>query len=367
MDCLKIGLSTGMMAAALTAAGWANAQSGALPGSRQAHAAAAEEASSAGARSASAAASTAAGAASSANADAGADSGTGTGADEKPVVADPAELAFEQGRWEDAIVHYRQILAASPDDRLSLLRIAQAQRELGRHKEALETLEKARTANAPEAMVDVERARNLLALGKRDDALAALDAADHVGLRALTLLEENKDFAKVRGDARFKTVLADVRARVYPCNEEPEAKQFDFWVGRWEVRMPDGTLIGHDTITKQNGGCTIVEKWDGAGGSSGTSVSFYVPSKGQWREIWTGSTGTLADISGGLNQKGQMHMEGTVEYVNPPNVVAFRGTWTQTDDGRVRQKMEEFDLGAQAWTLWFDGIFTRMDGKQPSP
>ena len=45
-------------------------------------------------------------------------------------VADPGELAFEQGRWQDAIDEYRKLLAASPDDRLSLLRIAQAQREL---------------------------------------------------------------------------------------------------------------------------------------------------------------------------------------------------------------------------------------------
>jgi hypothetical protein len=230
-----------------------------------------------------------------------------------PVVADPAELAFEQGRWEDAITEYREILAKSPQDRLSLLRIAQAQRELRRYEAALATLEDARTANSPEAMVDVERARNLLALGRRDDALAALDAADHVGLRALTLLESGKDFAPVRADERFQRVVRNVRARVYPCEGEAEASQFDFWVGRWEVRAPDGTLIGHDTISKQNGGCTVIEQWDGSGGSSGTSVSFFVPSKGQWRQIWNGSSGNLADLSGGLMDNGQMHQEGRVE------------------------------------------------------
>ena len=82
-------------------------------------------------------------------------------------VADPAELAFEQGRWEDAIGEYREILAAYPEDRLSLLRIAQAQRELKRHDDALATLETARTANAPEAMIDLERARNLALLRSR--------------------------------------------------------------------------------------------------------------------------------------------------------------------------------------------------------
>jgi tetratricopeptide (TPR) repeat protein len=277
------------------------------------------------------------------------------------AIADPADLAFEEGRWLDAIAEYRRILDRSPEDRLSLLRIAQAQRELKRHADALETLEEARTMNAPEAMVDFERARNLLALGQRDEGLAALDSADHVGLRALALLEESEDFAAVRGESRFERVLRSVRGRVYPCEGMPEASQFDFWVGRWEVRMPDGTLIGHNTISKRDGGCSVVEQWDGAGGSSGTSVSFFVPSRDEWRQVWTGSSGTLIDITGGLNGAGAMHMEGTIEYVYPERVVAFRGTWTVADDGRVRQRMEEFDLAAQTWVLWFDGIYRRLD------
>lgn len=285
-------------------------------------------------------------------------------ADGVPVVADPADIAFEAGRWTDAIAEYRKILEQSPDDRLSLLRIAQAQRELGRHEDALQTLEQARTANAPEAMVDLERARNLLAVGQRDDGLAALDAADHVGLRALALLQQHEDFEAVRGDPRFERVVRSVRGRVYPCEGMPEASQFDFWLGRWEVRMPDGTLIGHNTITKRDGGCSIVEQWEGAGGSSGTSVSFFVPSRDQWRQVWTGSSGTLIDMTGGLTEAGEMHMEGTIEYVNPERVVAFRGTWTQAADGRVRQRLEEFDLAAQTWVLWFDGIFRRADADE---
>jgi hypothetical protein len=199
-------------------------------------------------------------------------------------VADPAELAFEEGRWEDAIGEYREILAAYPEDRLSLLRIAQAQRELKRHSDALATLESARTANAPEAMIDLERARNLALLGRDDEALAALDAADHSGVRALALVESASEFDKYRELSRFQRVNRNVRARVYPCEGIAQASAFDFWVGRWEVRMPDGTLIGTNTITKRDGGCSVQERWEGAGGSTGTSVSFYLPSRDEWRQ-----------------------------------------------------------------------------------
>jgi hypothetical protein len=274
--------------------------------------------------------------------------------------AEPAELAFEQGRWQEAIAEYREILAAYPEDRLSWLRIAQAQRELKRHEEALATLEQARTANAPEAMTDFERARNLALLGRDDDALAALDAADHSGLRALALVESAPELARFRELSRYQRVYRNVRARVYPCEGVAEASAFDFWLGRWEVRMPDGTLIGTNTITKRDGGCSIQERWEGAGGSTGTSVSFYLPSRKEWRQVWTGSSGTSFDITG-TSGNGSMHMEGTLEYVEPNRVVAFRGTWTEGADGRVRQRLEEFDVVAQTWVVWFDGFYRRLD------
>jgi hypothetical protein len=281
--------------------------------------------------------------------------------DQAPTpVADPAELAFEEGRWDDAIAEYREILAAYPEDRLSLLRIAQAQRELKRHDDALATLETARTANAPEAMIDLERARNLALLGRNDEALAALDAADHSGIRALGLVESAPEFNAYRELSRFQRVHRNIRARVYPCEGVAAASAFDFWLGRWEVRMPDGTLIGTNTIAKRDGGCSIQERWEGAGGSTGTSISFYLPSREEWRQVWTGSGGTLFDITGKA-ENGSMHMEGTIEYVETNSVVAFRGTWTEGADGRVRQRLEEFDLAAQTWVVWFDGFYRRLD------
>jgi hypothetical protein len=58
---------------------------------------------------------------------------------------------------------------------------------------------------------------------------------------------------------------------------------------------------------------------------------------------------------------GEMRMEGTIEYVEPNRVVAFRGTWSVSTDGRVRQRMEEFDVATGTWVLWFDGLFRRAE------
>jgi hypothetical protein len=275
-------------------------------------------------------------------------------------VADPAQLAFEQGRWEEAIREYRSILESYPEDRLSWLRIAQSERELGRHEQALASLERAMSNLAPEAMVHLERARNLLGVGRRDEALTELETADHLELRARRLLEEAADFDSLRGEPRFQRIYASVRRRVSPCEGMPAAAEFDFWLGSWEVRGPDGTLLGESRVSRDEGGCVIREEWLSNAGGSGTSMSVYLPSREQWRQVWVGSGGNHFDLLGGLVD-GEMQLEGTIEYFEPENVVAFRAVWSIGAGGMVRQRMEQFDLVSQTWEPWFDGFYRRID------
>ncbi|MEE8236978.1 MAG: tetratricopeptide repeat protein [Gammaproteobacteria bacterium] len=275
---------------------------------------------------------------------------------QEPSEAQPADVAFEAGDWALAIEAYRELLVTDPDNGITWLRIAQAQRGLRQHERALETLERARDAEAPAAMIDLERARNLASVGQSALALGALEAADHLGLRALSSLDEAEEFASLRTDARFERVYRGVRNRIYPCEGLPTSSAFDFWLGDWDVRLADGTLVGHSTISKEDGGCSIVETWDGAGGSSGTSINYFLPSRKQWRQVWVGSGGTLIDMVGSPVADG-MRLEGTIEYAGQDRVLAFRGTWTTVADGRVRQHLEEFNLVAQGWDTWFDGYY----------
>src|SRR5690606_29407631 len=100
-----------------------------------------------------------------------------------------------------------------------------------RHDAALETLEAARVAQAPEAMIEVERALNLVALGQREEALEALGVADHVGTRAREVIDESPALEPLRGNPEFQRIARNVRARVHPCTGWPETHQLDFWLG----------------------------------------------------------------------------------------------------------------------------------------
>lgn len=272
-------------------------------------------------------------------------------------VVSAADRAFEAGEWAVAIDEYRKLTREDPTDGISWLRIAQAQRGLNQNALALETLQMAREAFAPEAMVELERARNLAALDRLDAALRALESADHLELRAFASLDEAREFDALRSNETFQRVYRSVRRRIFPCEGIPAARNFDFWIGTWEVRTADGTLVGHNTISKTDGGCAVLERWSGAGGSTGTSINYYQPSRDQWRQLWVGSNGTIIDISG-VEQDGEMHLEGTIEYAAEERIEAFRGTWSVLPDGRVRQHFQEFNLVAQTWQDWFDGYYT---------
>jgi tetratricopeptide (TPR) repeat protein len=275
---------------------------------------------------------------------------------QEPVTVSAADSAFEAEQWALAIDEYRKLVDENPDDGISWLRIAQAQRNLDQHTVALETLQTARATFAPEAMVELERARNLVSLDQLDTALRALESSDHLGLRALASLSDAPEFDALRDNTTFQRVYRSVRRRVFPCEDIAAAREFDFWIGNWEVRLADGTLIGNNSISRSDGGCAILEQWSGAGGSTGTSMTYFQPSRDQWRQLWVGSNGTLIDISGGMRD-GQMYLEGTIEYFAQERIEAFRGTWSTLPDGRVRQHFEEFSLIAQDWQTWFDGYY----------
>ncbi len=51
----------------------------------------------------------------------------------------------------------------------------------------------------------------------------------------------------------------------------PEHRQFDFWLGSWDVTGGPklDTLVGRNTITKVSSGCALAEHWVNGSGQDG--------------------------------------------------------------------------------------------------
>ncbi len=86
----------------------------------------------------------------------------------------------------------------------------------------------------------------------------------------------------------FEHILQQTKANLRPCQFNASYQKFDFWLVHWEVygnSDKTGPLFGHNTITKTEQGCLIMEQWQGASGSSGTSMNYYDGTIGQWFNV----------------------------------------------------------------------------------
>jgi len=140
-----------------------------------------------------------------------------------------------------------------------------------------------------------------------------------------------------------------------PCSSE-EHRQFDFWIGDWEVLDEAGDLQGTNQIEQILGGCALQENWVGAEGSTGHSFNTFDKNSGRWHQTWVDGNGLLLLLDGGL-EEGSMVLSGPgVSRDGDP--ITHRISWTPLEDGRVRQYWQVFK---DDWNDVFDGYYTRVD------
>jgi len=149
--------------------------------------------------------------------------------------------------------------------------------------------------------------------------------------------------------------FASAATAAEPCGAS-EHRQFDFWLGEWNVHTPGGKLAGVNRITSEYGGCVLHERYSTGRGYSGESLNVYDAGRKLWHQTWVDSSGTLLLLEGGLRGR-SMVLEGQTTGADG-QVTKHRITWTPNADGSVRQHWESTD-GKGQWTTAFDGTYTR--------
>lgn len=138
--------------------------------------------------------------------------------------------------------------------------------------------------------------------------------------------------------------------------EAPAHREFDFWLGEWDVHTPDGKLAGTNRIESEYGGCVLHERYSTPRGYSGESLNAYDPGRKVWHQTWVDNAGTLLLLEGGF-EDGKMVLEGETRSADG-KVVQHRISWTPNADGTVRQLWESTDAEGR-WTTAFDGLYKR--------
>lgn len=141
-----------------------------------------------------------------------------------------------------------------------------------------------------------------------------------------------------------------------PC-ATPEHRQFDFWIGQWNVTEA-GQAAGRNDIQLILGGCVLLENWTGSEGGAGKSLNWYDRVDGLWHQQWVDAAGGGLSLAGKFAD-GVMRLEGTRPATAKQPAMRHRITWTPLPDGKVRQLWESAPVGKDEWSKQFDGTYER--------
>ena len=133
-------------------------------------------------------------------------------------------------------------------------------------------------------------------------------------------------------------------------------RQFDFWLGEWEVMNSEGNKVGENSISKMEGDCILVEKWQGAQGLNGTSHNYYDPSDKSWNQLWLDNRGGILKLKGAL-ESGQMVMRSALAEDTEGNSSYNQISWRLNDDGTVTQLWELYNDEGKLIRQLFLGIY----------
>jgi tetratricopeptide (TPR) repeat protein len=283
-----------------------------------------------------------------------------SGADPRTAAA-AADAAYQARDWARATPLYERLVQEQADGYTNWLRLGACLHGIGQNARALEAYERARTHGAPPSAVEYGVAVALASMGDTDRAFAALSEAVKQGHGRPDLMLSDPDLGTLRRDPRFAVLVQQAQQNQAPCASRAESRQFDFWVGDWNVVTTlELTPVGRSHIERGLGDCVIWENWTSLGesGYSGKSYNVYNPDQKRWEQFWVDNQGGMIHFCGTLTA-GVMDFYTDVIPQADGKALQRRLRFYNLGPDRVRQFSEGSTDAGKTWTVEYDFTYHR--------
>jgi hypothetical protein len=101
------------------------------------------------------------------------------------------------------------------------------------------------------------------------------------------------------------------RGRAHQSCTDSHYRDFDFWLGDWNVVAADGSITGAtNRIVRELEGCALIENWTAANGSRGRSLNAFDQTDGRWHQMWVAPNGFAPLRISGVKKDGVLEMAG---------------------------------------------------------
>ncbi len=143
-----------------------------------------------------------------------------------------------------------------------------------------------------------------------------------------------------------------------PACQEPPFRQFDFWVGKWNVKNAKDVQVGTSEVSRVSEGCAVREQWRAASGQGGTSLNYYDASDHEWHQDWVGGDGTILHLHGG--RQGEVMILGNTMKTSKGGTYRNRITYTPLPGGKVEQEWAASTDEGKTWQVSFLGTYEKV-------
>jgi len=261
---------------------------------------------------------------------------------------------------QDVAAEFASLEKSGNESAQDWLRLARDARNVDELEIAKNSLDRASGYGLSPIQFGIEKARILVASNDPAGATTELQNVFAAGFTSVGVLTNDPLINSMAGRKDYDELVRKMSVQAYPCAHQDGFRDFDFWIGEWDVHLANGALAGSNIIKPVVRGCALSEHWANANGGTGMSINYLDKASDEWVQVWSAEDGSQIIIRGGLTDDG-MAMEGYIHYVGNGTTAPFRALWTPLPDGRVRQYFEQSNDDGDTWVQWFEGFYTRKN------
>lgn len=277
-----------------------------------------------------------------------------------PEQRSAANEQFTAKDWQRAAEAYSRIAAAEPQNVNALYRLGSSLYNLKKYDQALDAFQSSDKVSAnPNVRYNIACLYALT--GRSENAFEWLEKAIDSGFANVNSVRTDTDLDSLRALPRFKSIEEKAERAAQPCKYSATARQFDFWVGDWDVKTQQGQVAGTNDVLLLENGCLIQENWTGSMGGTGKSFNFYDNAAKKWRQIWVDNGGNSTLFTGEVVNGEMVYLADRVGKDGKP--VLVRLTFTPLSKDKVRQHGENSSDGGKTWLTTYDLVYFRKAGQ----
>jgi hypothetical protein len=271
-----------------------------------------------------------------------------------------ADTFYAHKDWKHAAHAYEELARKEPQKARYQYRMGVSYGSLEQWPNAIAAYKKADALGVPPMFARYNLACAYARSGQPDSALATLESLVASGYFQADAIEQDADFASIRGDTRFASVIEGAKKNATPCVYAPESRQFDFWVGDWEVHdnTQNQMLVGSSHVERILNQCVIFENWTGNFGGSGKSFNAWNPELACWQQNWMDDKGGVTNFTDGRWDGTKLVFLADKKDSNG-KPVKNRLSFFALGPDQVRQFSEQSRDGGATWTVVYDFNYLR--------